>query len=178
MESPNGRRVPTEREQQFLTLIRSNEARLRRICRVYAFDAEARKDLQQEILLQIWRSLPSFTGASTPETWLYRVALNTALGFSRRQSVRREASLPPEAYENAEIATESLDTSMESEEQTARLHAAIERLGSVDRMLVTMYLDDRSYREMADVLGISENLVGVKLHRIRKALATFLTETT
>lgn len=171
--------MPTHREQQFLELVRANEARLRRICRVYTRDPESCKDLQQEILLQLWRSLPSFAGASSADTWLYRVALNTALSYSRRRPDRRETPLELDTTD-AEQSGESptTDELLENAEQRERLYAAIDRLGSVDKMLVTMYLDDRSYRDMAEVLGVTENLVGVKLHRIKKSLAAWLARET
>lgn len=171
--------MPTDREETFLNLVRANQARVRRICRVYARETAEREDLQQEILLQLWRSLPSFAGASSPATWLYRVALNTALTFSRGRSRRRETPLDEQTVDAARAAdSPEPDAPLETAERQEQLYAAIDRLGSVDKMLVTMYLDDRSYREMADVLGISENLVGVKLHRVKKALAARLAEET
>jgi RNA polymerase sigma-70 factor (ECF subfamily) len=147
---------------------------------VYARDAEARKDLYQEIMFQLWRSLPSFAGASSIDTWVYRVALNTALTHARRRSVHVEASLEEDHLEAADLVAslDAADDSLALGEQSERLYAAIDRLGDVDRMLVTMYLDDRSYHEMAEVIGISESHVGVKLHRIKKALARSLAEET
>jgi RNA polymerase sigma-70 factor, ECF subfamily len=170
--------VPTKHEQRFLALVRENDGRLRHICRVYARDAEARKDLYQEIMFQLWRSLPSFAGASSTDTWVYRVALNTALTHARRRSVHAETSLEEDHAEAADLAAslDAAEDSLELGEQSERLYAAIDRLGDVDRMLVTMYLDDRSYHEMAEVIGISESHVGVKLHRIKKALARSLAE--
>jgi RNA polymerase sigma-70 factor, ECF subfamily len=170
--------VPTKHEQRFLALVRENDGRLRHICRVYARDAEARKDLYQEIMFQLWRSLPSFAGASSTDTWVYRVALNTALTHARRRSVHAETSLEEDHAEAADLAAslDAAEDSLERGEQSERLYAAIDRLGDVDRMLVTMYLDDRSYHEMAEVIGISESHVGVKLHRIKKALARSLAE--
>jgi RNA polymerase sigma-70 factor (ECF subfamily) len=169
--------LESDRERNFLKLVRANEARVHCICRVYARDADERDDLRQEILLQLWRSLPSFAGASAPATWLYRVALNTALTFSRRRSRRRETPLDEDTLNAARAAdAPELPARLESAEQHEQLWAAVNRLGSVDKMLVTMYLDDRSYREMAEVLGVSENVVGVKLHRIRKALAAKLAQ--
>lgn len=168
------------REAEFLTVIRENDARLRRICRVYERDPDARKDLHQEIMFQLWRSLPSFTGASSIGTWVYRVALNTALAHARRRSSRSEETLPEEHLQ-AEALAASLGTAddvLDLDEQSERLRSAIERLDGIDRMLVTMQLDGRSYREMAEVLGITESNIGVKLHRIRKALARSLTEET
>jgi len=171
--------VPGDRERTFLSLVRANEARLRRICRVYARDDDSRKDLHQEILLQLWRSLPSFTGAASAHTWLYRVALNTALTHARRHPGRREMPLDDDVMHAADSEPAIIDAELlEDGERLARLHAAIDLLGVVDKMLVTMYLDERSYREMADVLGISESNVGVKLHRVKKALARWLAEET
>jgi len=144
---------------------------------VYARDVEARKDLYQEIMFQLWRSLPSFAGASSIDTWVYRVALNTALTHARRRPVHVETPLDEDHVEAADLASlDAADDTPDLGEQSERLYAAIDRLGDVDRMLVTMYLDDRSYREMAEVIGISESHVGVKLHRIRKALARSLAE--
>ena len=172
--------MPSERDQEFLAIVRDNDARLRRICRVYARDPDARQDLYQEIMFQLWRSLPTFTGASSIDTWVYRVALNTALTQSRRRPARSETTLDEELAESQQLqsslgaATETL----ELDEQTDRLYAAIDRLDSVDRMLVTMYLDNRSYSAMAEVIGISESNVGVKLHRIKRALARSLAKET
>ena len=166
--------MPPEREQQFLTLIHQNDARLRHICRVYSRDAESYKDLHQEILLQLWRSLPSFTGASSPDTWLYRVALNTALAHSRRQSARATVPLDEVASEVDDATAGSGDELLDAKERSERLYTAIDRLDEIDRMLVTMYLDEQSYRDMADVIGISVNHIGVRLHRIRKTLGRWL----
>ena len=172
--------VPDTREVQFLTLVRDNEARLRRICRVYERDLDARKDLYQEIMFQLWRSWGSFTGASSIDTWVYRVALNTALTHVRRRSSRVETTLDEEHLESEALASPlgNPEDLLDLDEQSERLHAAIERLDGIDRMLVTMHLDGRSYREMADVIGITESHVGVKLHRIRKTLTRWLAKET
>lgn len=170
--------MPTKHEEKFLALVRENDGRLRHICRVYARDAEARKDLYQEMMFQLWRSLPSFAGASSIDTWVYRVALNTALTHARRRSARAETPLEDDHVEAVDLAASlgATDDTLDLTEQSERLYAAIDRLGDVDRMLVTMYLDDRSYREMAEVIGISESHVGVKLYRIKKSLACSLAE--
>ena len=166
--------MPNQLERRFLSLIHENDARLRRICRVYAHDSAAREDLHQEILLQLWRSLPTFSGASSINTWLYRVALNTALSFARRAPARRETSLDDGQLEVEDRSLPHPADQLDDASRLEQLEQAIARLGAVDRMLVTMYLDDRSYREIADVLGTSESNVGVKLHRLRKLLAAGL----
>lgn len=162
-----------DRETDFVQLVRANEGRLRTICRVYAGDPEAQRDLYQDILVALWRALPSFEGDAQPSTWLYRVALNTALSHDRKRTVREDATLDADHP----IWTDGFSAphaDLEQQEQLDRLYAAIDQLGDVDKALVMMYLDDTSYRAMADVLGISENYVGVKLHRIKKQLADWL----
>ena len=164
-----------QREYDFLELVRDNEGRLRKICRVYADEEAARRDLYQDILVALWQSLPSFEGDAQPSTWLYRVALNTALSRDRKQTVRQEATLDDEHPLRTD-AFSAPGADLEHQEQLDRLYAAIDRLGDVDKALVTMYLDETSYAEMAEVLGITENHVGVKLHRIKKKLADWLEE--
>lgn len=165
--------MPREREQQFLNLIQQNEARLRHICRAYSRDAESQEDLHQEVLLQLWRSLPSFRGASSADTWLYRVALNTALAFSRRHAAHTTTPIDDES-DVEDPAGGDIDALLDARARTDRLYGAVNRLTEIDRMLVTMYLDERNYREIADVIGISVNHVGVRLHRIKKSLARWL----
>ncbi len=168
-------RVMRDPDENFLKLVRENEARLRKICRVYATDADAEKDLYQDILVQLWRALPSFEGSSTPGTWLYRVALNTALAQKRQRAARERATLDTSdpIWRNR---IQAPDESLESKQRLERLYGAIARLNHVDKAVVMMYLDEKSHREIAEVLGITESYVGVKLHRIRKEMAAWLAE--
>jgi RNA polymerase sigma-70 factor (ECF subfamily) len=168
-------RVMRDTDEAFLKLVRENEARLRKICRVYATDADAEKDLYQDILVQLWRALPSFEGSSQPGTWLYRVALNTALAQKRQRTARESATLDESnpVWRNPIPAP---DESLEAKQRLARLYAAIARLDDVDKAVVMMYLDEKSHREIAEVLGITESYVGVKLHRIKKSMAAWLAE--
>jgi RNA polymerase sigma-70 factor (ECF subfamily) len=161
------------REEEFLELVRENEGRLRKICRVYADGPATQRDLYQDILVELWRSLPDFEGDAEPGTWLYRVALNTALSRDRRREVREEATLD-DTNPVWDDAFSRPGGELEEQETLDRLYAAIDRLDDVDKALVTMYLDEKSYEQMADVLGISPNYVGVKLHRIKNRLADWL----
>jgi RNA polymerase sigma-70 factor, ECF subfamily len=175
-----------DHERRFLDLIREHEARLRRISRIYGRADGSEDDLFQEILVQLWRTLPSFEGRSSIGTWLYRVALNTALSSRRRRETRRETSLDARdgsrkgktalAVETRGASEPPADEAFETKEQLARLYAAIHQLPDADKALVMMYLDEHSHREMAEVLGITETNVGVKLHRLRKKLADWLAE--
>lgn len=164
-----------DREDDFVQLVRANDVRLRRICSVYADSEAAQRDLYQDVLVALWRAFPSFEGDAKPSTWLYRVALNTALSYDRKQNVRDEATLDADHPVWTDGVAQPGDR-LEQQEKLDRLYAAIDRLDEVDKALVMMYLDEKSYREMSDVLGISENYVGVKLHRIKNKLASWLEE--
>jgi len=164
-----------DRDDEFIQLVRENDARLRRICRVYADDEEAQRDLYQDILVELWRSLPSFEGDAQPSTWLYRVALNTALSHDRSRTVRDDATLDAD-HPVWKDGVDRPDERLDREENLDRLYTAIDRLDEFDQALVMMYLDEKNYQEMADVLGISENHVGVKLHRAKNKLASWLEE--
>jgi len=150
---------PGSPETDFLQLVHGNEARLRKICRVYADGAEAEQDLYQDILVELWRSLDSFNGDAKRSTWLYRVALNTALKHARSHDIRSRRSVDTgrSDWEGHRLAP---DAQLEKKDRLDALYQAIDRLDPIDKALVTLYLDERSYAEMATVLGLTENHVG------------------
>ena len=145
-----------------------------KVARAYTLTMDERQDLAQEILLQAWKSLPKFEGKASPATWFYRVALHTAMNWSRNDKPRRLRQKP--LLETRSMAVESTDSVelMEQRELVEQLYAAIHQLPDSDVALVLLYLDEMSYCEMASVLGISESNVGVKLNRAKKALARIL----
>jgi RNA polymerase sigma-70 factor (ECF subfamily) len=147
-----------------------------RIARSYTRTDEDRDDLAQEILLQLWRSLPRFAGQASASTWIYRVALNTALAWQRSDRRRRWRQSPLVEIENIPATDTDAAARLDNEQVVARLYAAIRSLPKLDAALVLLYLDDLSYREMAEVLGISESNVGVKLNRAKKQLAELMKE--
>ena len=129
------------------------------------------EDLFQDVLLQVWSSIPAFRGEAKETTWIYRVAFNTALAWRRGERRRREGH---ETFLKFDLSPQSQPghtDSLEAQEMVERLYAAIRQLQKVDASLALMHLDGRTYQEMAEVLGISENYIGVKLNRIRKQLA-------
>lgn len=145
-----------------------------KVARAYTRTAEDRQDLTQEILLQVWRSLPQFRHEASLPTWCYRVALNTALGWQRRDRrlpVRRQP-----VFDVQELTAAGPDSSERAgnRELVDRLYAAIHELPPADAALVLLYLDGLSYRQMSEVLGISESNVGVKLNRARNALSELM----
>jgi RNA polymerase sigma-70 factor (ECF subfamily) len=139
-----------------------HRAILFKVVRAYAFGPEDQEDLFQEIALQLWKSVPGFQAHSAVTTWIYRVALNTALKWSGKQRHQKGSSTDPEVL---------LPTSAYENEQVAWLYEQIARLSKVDRSLIILMLDGFSYREIAGIAGISESNVGVKIHRIKKQLA-------
>ena len=132
------------------------------------------KRLIQEILLQVWLSIPRFERKAKPSTWIYRVALNTALAWQRRDQRQRRRQFRPFVWA-MDVATNESEQAHQRE-RIERLYTAIRRLPKADAALVLLYLDDLSYREIAEILGISEVNVGVKLNRAKKALAELMKE--
>ncbi len=145
-----------------------------KVARAYTVTPEDFQDLAQEILLQVWRSLPQFRGLASSTTWCYRVALNTALGWRRKERLRQTLQRPLPAFENLSAPAPHTP----EREVVERLYAAIRRLPGADASLILLHLDGLSYRQMAEVLGVSEGNVGVKLNRAKKALSKLMKERT
>ena len=163
-------------EQKFLELISENRNRILKVCRVYAWNAADRDDLYQEILFQIWRALPGLKRDPQANTWLYRVAINTSISFIRRRVARGGPAVPLD-HEQLTHHIESRQIHDDgAEEQLARLYDAIAQLNEVEKALVTLFLEDFSYEEMAEVLGFRASNVGVMLHRVKKKLSTLMKE--
>ena len=128
-------------------------------------------DLFQDICLQLWQSIPAFRGEAKETTWIYRVAFNTALAWRRGERRRRVGH---EIFLKTDVSPQTQPShadALPEQEIIGQLYAAIRQLPKVDASLALMHLDGLSYAEMAEVLGISENYIGVKLNRIRKQLA-------
>ncbi|MEM7656852.1 MAG: RNA polymerase sigma factor [Bacteroidota bacterium] len=154
-------------EAAFLSLIEANQHRIVRICRYYCREEEVRKDLYQEIVYQAWRSFQGYRGEAKASTWLYRVAINTALVHQRRSQKRRMARMEqvPEPSISPDLAA-----NLDQQARLDALRAAIDALPSLDQSLMLLYLEGCAYREMAKILGLSESNVGVKLNRIKRKL--------
>lgn len=171
--------MPTDDlEARFKTWVSEHAGAVLKVARAYAHTAEDCQDLVQEILLQVWRSLPRFEGRSSEITWFYRIALNTALGWRRGEQLRQSRQNRVAGIEIENAVAENSDHSQHAanREMVERLYAAIHQLPKTDAALVLLYLDELSYREMSDVLGISESNVGVKLNRAKKALGELMRE--
>ncbi len=164
-------------EQRFAAWLEEHGAILHQLSRAYAPEPVDEDELRQEMMVQLWRSVPRFREQAKVSTWIYRVCLNTALTW-RRTTRRREARVvaQPEPVEAAASDDRSPDSSHARRDLMAALMRAVRQLPSTDRSLVVLALDDLSYREIADVTGMSENHVGVALTRARKKLSKLMEE--
>ena len=165
-----------DHESLFRTWLSNHGGAVLKVARAYTITTEECQDLVQEILLQIWSSLSRFQGASSPATWCYRVALNTALDWRRQEHRRRSSERPTVEVEHLPVASGDCGEQLIQREAVERLYVAIRQLPRTDAALVLLYLDGLSYREMAEILGISEGHVGVKLTRARTALGELMRE--
>mgnify|MGYP001224164300 CR=1 FL=1 len=159
------------KEAQFRTAIAANNDRIYRICCCYVRDEEQRKDVFQELLINIWESLDSFKGNSQIGTWIYRIAVNTCLGYARTEKRRRKVfdETKEVDFETVSDQTAGGDAA-QMEEDVRRLYDCINMLQPIEKTLVSLYLEDVSTTEMSEILGITEGNVRVKLHRIKKVL--------
>ena len=139
---------------------------LYKVCRMYCFTEADRQDLFQEIVIQLWRSWPAFRREAKFSTWLYRIALNTAISGLRRQ--RR--LITPTDPEQLPTELQDIQYAADKEEQLQLLYAAIDQLTEVEKALTMLYLEDRSYQEMEEILGLSQNNLRVKMNRIKDKL--------
>lgn len=154
-----------EQHRVFDHWLEKYRALLFKVVRAYTYHARDRDDLFQEISLQVWRSIPNFRQESAETTWLYRVALNTALKWKGKE--QKHVSGLEQVHEMHSVLQPG---SGEEDERLSWLYDEIAQLNEVDRSLCLLLLDDFSYKEMAQILGISESNVAVKIHRIKKYL--------
>lgn len=133
---------------------------------MYESDREARNDLFQEIVLQLWRSFATFRGESKITTWMYRIALNTAISGYRKR-IRKVIT---EDLDEIHLNIGDLHQGDPNEENIQRLQVAIRRLSDIERAMVMMALDEVPYEEIAETIGITQNNVRVRMNRIREKL--------
>lgn len=140
---------------------------VRKVAASYAWTEADRADLMQEIVAALWQAWPRYDPSRTFSTWMYRVALNVAISHVRGETKRRRHHV---AYDPDEHVAAIAPADHEAEEQAALLQRAMAALDPMNRALLTMHLDERSHRDIADVLGISESNVATKLSRIKERL--------
>lgn len=153
-------------EKEFLEQIEQHKGVIFKISKMYMDNFDDQKDLFQEIIFQIWKAFPNFEGRSKFSTWMYRIALNTAIVFLK--SKKKRSFITNYDIQNVQIST--LEYDKQEEENLAKMYTAIQKLNEIDKALIFYYLEDFSGREIAENLGISEVNARVKLNRAKEKL--------
>lgn len=139
---------------------------MHKVCRMYCDEEEERKDLFQEIVIHLWKSYSSFKGDAKFSTWMYRVAFNIAIQHLRKEKKKKEDTVLPERFDQ-------LSNELEGEElveEKKALRFAINQLNEIEKAIVMLYLEERDNEDIAEIIGISQNNVRVKMTRIRNKL--------
>ncbi len=158
--------LESERNRIFSEWLAGHKGILFKVVHAYAFDHADRQDLFQEAAVQVWRSVDSYRGESSVPTWMYRVALNTAIAWNRKEGRHRQGKQPLEAVEGLLI-TDAADM---RDPRLEWLYRQIAQLKDIDRSVALLLLDGFSYRDIAGIVGIGESNVGVRINRIKAAL--------
>ena len=158
-----------KQEKSFVSLVQEHQGLIHKVCILYETDREARNDLFQEIVLQLWKSFHTFRGDSKITTWMYRIALNTAISGLRKlgRKIKTE-ELDDYHFNISERAEDS------REEELQKLHWAIRQLTEIERAMIMMALDEVPYDEIAETIGITQNNVRVRMNRIREKLRNLM----
>lgn len=157
-------------EHQFVSKLEKNQNIVHKICRMYTNDQESHNDLFQEITIQLWKAYPKFRGDAKFSTWMYRVALNTAITLYRKS----KRDIRTQNYDDVSFKIKAHEYNDETEQQLKLMYRAVKELNDIDKALVFLYLEDQSYKEISETLGISEVNARVKMNRIKKALKSIL----
>ena len=163
-----------ELESTFLTALEQNQEKLLRICSVYAKDTEDTKDLFQEVVIHIWKSMPTFKANSLLSTWMFRITLNVCLRFRSKEIKKQKRFLKMDSMTIAHLSSEKAHT--EQNEQLVQLRNCIRQLNEADKAVITLFLEELPYREISGILGLTENNVAVKIKRIKKRLLNCINE--
>lgn len=154
-----------EQEQLFLSLVEQHKQIIYKVCFMYASDDETVNDLFQEVTLNLWKSFPRFRGDSKATTWVYRIAVNTCISWLRVSGKRIKTV--PLTFSMTELLSDE-----QEKENLRELYALINRLGKLERALILLWLEERSYEEIAEILDISVSNVGVRINRIKAKLVS------
>ncbi len=157
------------KEQKFNQIVTENSERIKRICRYYAAGIHDREDIYQEILINIWRSLDTFRGDADINTWIYRIAVNTSLTYRGKLYKNMQLCVDADTSNLSEIIDDNEDA-IQQDEQLEALQNELNQLSVIDKALISLLLEGLSSKEIANVIGITEPNVKVKIHRVKKQL--------
>lgn len=163
-----------EQEITFLKALEQHQQKLLRICSVYAEDADDKKDLFQEVLINIWQALPSFEKRSSMSTWMFRITLNVCLRLRATKTRNRNRFMKLESIAIGNV--EGDETSSEEHEQLIKLRKCIKKLNGADKAVITLYLEELPYKEISEITGLTDNHVAVMIRRIKRKLLNCITK--
>jgi len=156
-------------QEEFTKLINQHKGIIHKVCNVFFYQHPYKEDYVQEIVIQLWKSYPTFSHLSKFSTWMYRVALNTAIDIKRKEILS-----PKLMALSAREFNLSDSERNESNDERDQLYSAISRFPDIEKVVILLYLEDYSYKEIAEIMGISESLTGVKINRIKNRLIKIL----
>ncbi|RKN83024.1 RNA polymerase sigma factor [Ulvibacterium marinum] len=155
-------------EDMFLNALEEHQQKLLRICSVYASDSDDTQDLFQEVLINIWRAMPSFKGNASIGTWMYRITLNVCLRIRTKEIKKQKKMLRLDSIRVISLQNESWDNDVD--EKLTTLRSCIKTLNDADKALITLYLEELPYKEISNITGLKENTVAVKIKRVKTKL--------
>lgn len=159
-----------ELEHRFVTNLEKHQNIVHKICRIYTNDQDSHNDLFQEITIQLWKAFPKFRGDAKFSTWMYRVALNTAITLYRKS----KRDIKTQDIDTVSFRIKADEYNDETEQQLKLMYTAVKELNDIDKALVFLYLEDQSYREISETLGITEVNARVKMNRVKTKLKNIL----
>ncbi|MEA1875427.1 MAG: sigma-70 family RNA polymerase sigma factor [Bacteroidota bacterium] len=158
--------MPAQEREAFIEQIELNQGILHKVCGMFHDNIQDKEDLYQEVIIQLWKSWNKFKGNSKLSTWMYRVALNTAISMSANSKKQTKArSLSPNDLEYSDETNPDV-----SNEEINALYRAISTLSKIEKAVILLYLEEKTYEEIAEITGLSKSNVGVKILRIKKKL--------
>jgi len=158
----------------FLSALKENQNKLYRICSIYSDSNEDSKDLFQEVLVHTWKSMSSFKGNSSIDTWMFRIALNVCLRFKSKHTKNQNRFIRLDSMTISNIGSE--EANEKDSEKLIALRKCVKKLNEGDIAIVALYLEGLAYREISDILGLSENHIAVKIKRIKLKLFNCINE--
>lgn len=161
-----------ELEHKFVTDLEQHQNIIHKVCRLYTNNQDAHNDLFQEITIQLWRAYPKFRGDAKFSTWMYRVALNTAITLYRKS----KRSVQTQDFDSVLYKIEATEYDDSEEEQLRQMYKAIRQLSDIEKALIFLYLEDKNYKEIAETMGITEVNARVKMNRVKTKLKKILNQ--
>ncbi|MEW7399604.1 sigma-70 family RNA polymerase sigma factor [Elizabethkingia anophelis] len=162
--------MQSKQEENFVKQITENQRLIHKVCRIYTDNEVDHEDLFQEITLQLWKSFSGYRGEAKFSTWMYRIALNTAISLFRKsdRKIRTQSDVD---FVSLKI---ECDEYIDDEDKIRNMYKMIHKLSDIERALIMMYLDDKSYREIGNILGITEGNARVKMNRAKNNLKSLV----